>query len=266
MPILTLTVFLAFLLRFYTNIRYAIPRGFLITGDHMKNTFLFGLSLLLLSSCTAQKFGIGTDLPNQLAGQDQSKAPTSGSANVEPSSSPAPSATPSLSATPSDSTPTPAPSTPTPAPSSTPNPSVNATPTATATPVSNASPTPIPASTSGVKFATCGHNQDKVLICHLPKGKSACARTLCISLEGARNGHGLKLDGSPSTGGDTWGKCKASENTFTIKEEADHQDHQACLKDHDDKDHHEKENSCKGDRDSDRDEDHHEHESEHGKK
>lgn len=54
-------------------------------------------------------------------------------------------------------------------------------------------------------------NSKKVLVCHVPAGNPAAKHTICISRQGASNGHGLD-PANPAKpgahGGDTLGECK----------------------------------------------------------
>ncbi len=54
-------------------------------------------------------------------------------------------------------------------------------------------------------------NSKKVLVCHVPAGNPAAKHTICISRQGASNGHGLDLANPAKPGahgGDTLGECK----------------------------------------------------------
>lgn len=54
-------------------------------------------------------------------------------------------------------------------------------------------------------------NSKKVLVCHVPPGNPAAKHTICISRQGASNGHGLDLANPAKPGahgGDTLGECK----------------------------------------------------------
>lgn len=60
------------------------------------------------------------------------------------------------------------------------------------------------------EYARCGEKMDKVLICHVPPGNPAAAQEICISLQGAIQGHDVPMDGTVSAkSGDRLGPCSS---------------------------------------------------------
>lgn len=55
--------------------------------------------------------------------------------------------------------------------------------------------------------ARCGSRGDKVLVCQVPGGNADNAHTICVSVQGAVNGH-VSFDGKPNQDGDYLGECK----------------------------------------------------------
>lgn len=67
--------------------------------------------------------------------------------------------------------------------------------------------TPGAASPVDMKVIACGI--DSIKICHIPPGNPAAQHTLCIAMQGAVNGHGVKFNGEVGGhGGDYPGECK----------------------------------------------------------
>ncbi len=61
----------------------------------------------------------------------------------------------------------------------------------------------------------CGAKMKKVLVCHVPPGNPANAHTICISLNGAENGHGVPIDGSVGRiSGDKLGACSPGDKAY----------------------------------------------------
>lgn len=59
----------------------------------------------------------------------------------------------------------------------------------------------------------CGKKMSKVLVCHIPPGNPANAHSICISLAGALNGHGVPLDGTIGpVSGDKLGLCSPGDS------------------------------------------------------
>lgn len=57
--------------------------------------------------------------------------------------------------------------------------------------------------------ARCGSRGDKVLVCQVPGGNAENAHTICVSIQGAVNGH-VSFDGKPNREGDYLGECKTA--------------------------------------------------------
>lgn len=78
----------------------------------------------------------------------------------------------------------------------------------TPTPTPSVAPTP----SDPISAHSCGKKADKkIYICHRPPGNPDNEHTLCIAIQGAIHGHGILLDGSPTTTGDYLGKCAADQ-------------------------------------------------------
>ena len=56
----------------------------------------------------------------------------------------------------------------------------------------------------------CGSRGEKVLVCQVPGGNAENAHTICVSIQGALNGHQVSLDGKVNAEGDYIGECKAA--------------------------------------------------------